>query len=194
MGPAWLPVFIRKATASPVTLVIAETPGGLSIHARKTLTVIRLVLGLAQGAFAGFLVHGAAGYLLDKNAAYFSGIVSALAVAIVAYLAVAPEERWRLLVNAASFESHGVAGEDGDAHRSVRVSKVKWLEYQYGEGKGLYAVLSLQTVCLLPGIEEQQAFQIIDHIERKFPEHAERWRKASPFGKHHIRLGLTDDA
>jgi hypothetical protein len=106
----------------------------------------------------------------------------------------------QLRVGRLDFETIGYFGGDWRGKRSISSADVQWLEYQEDSGgienadhpEGLYAVLRWRSVCVLPGVNPQEADMAISEIERKFPDMAKQWSGRSSFGKHITTLGLTD--
>ena len=121
------------------------------------------------------------GLILIAGVAGFAGTVS--------------ERQIQLQVTNREFSLSGSRGGGFGISPSVCSADIKWLEHQDGSGEepeGLYAILRFHKVCVLPHVDPAQADQVIDRIEKRFPDMAERWRASgSTFGRHFITLGLN---
>jgi hypothetical protein len=130
------------------------------------------------------------------GALWLSGV--ALLVACLSLLRVSQASIAELRVTNLELQS-SVRGTFG-SRRSVSRADIRWLEYQEDSSGletshhpgGLYAVLRLQSVCLLPYVNEQQTAQIIERIVTKFPDLGKQSNESSSFGAHFISLGLND--
>ena len=110
----------------------------------------------------------------------------------LAFARVVRERRIDLLVTNLEFR---LVRSDFGVGQVVCSADVKWLEHQDGgedEPEGLYALLRFGKVCVLPHANPAEADQVIDRIEKRFPDMAERWRASgTPFDRHFITLGLS---
>lgn len=152
----------------------------------------------------GLLSATAVGVATAIVAAFFVGklllVALALATGSAAFLWAVRTDRHELRITREKFVSCGRVGDNFGSIRTVDATDIRWLEHQEDTSGpetshhpgGLYAVLELRSVCLLPELDEQQTNLIIERIKDRFPDFRGRWSGHSPFGRHFTSLGLDE--
>ena len=117
-------------------------------------------------------------------------VATGAAIAMMTFRTEAKASHAELRVNRHELVLETRTGESAEAPRRTACFDVQWLEYRPGEDNspaersqaGLHAVLHHGSVCILPGVDENEAATVVERIGSKFPDLREQWERRSPFG------------
>jgi len=173
-----------RITATPDVLVIDL------IHRRSRIEI--LTAALTSGGCGALLAH----YFLNWRESCIVGVL----VAAGTFAFTAADRHFQLRVSANETVSLGRIEGELSSRRCVPTQHIEWLEYQEdatgpessSHPQGLYAVSLRRSTCLLPHINEADTAAIINRIYEQFSTLRSQVRRASPFGRHIVTLGLEE--
>ena len=170
-------------------------------HITESSDGLRALVQHDMRSWERILTAGVAGACMGLASSYFLPghwwVIVFSVVLIASFAASLQRKHVELRITKVEFFTRGNYGMKFRLGQAVCASDVRWLEFHGGsgseipeEGQGLYAVTTQGNACLLPYVTEQDAAQLIQEIEKKFPSMAERWRLESAYGNNFLSLGI----
>jgi len=174
-------------------LIVTELDDAMVVKASITRSTAQIVVGSAVTAGC-----------IATTASFFMAWPQCILLAFIAssayFLYVRRTEDYELKVTHLEIVSKGSVSDNLGSSRTVCAADIERLEYQEDttgpetahHPEGLYAVTKWRSTCLLPGLNAEQTWSVIDRIEARFPDLRAQRSDHSPFGQHFTSLGRIE--